>query len=234
MKSARKNSPTGCPENEVLINTFSKKGTLEEKERLIDHILVCQRCKLKFEALKQISIQLGTFTEEFEGEILTAREEREFRRMAKQRIKELSKKQKIPFLRSLPARYFAAAAAALLIVIAGYFLITHLQQRDVYREGESGEFRLIEPVGIITEVPSVFIWTPYEEADNYLFRVIDDELNIVLLKWIYVPNVPKTTLSEYEKKKLVKGKTYIWEVEAQDVFHKKIISDRKHFEIRQK
>lgn len=237
MKSARKKYQTSCPENEVLIRAFLKKGTLEEQERLIDHVLACQKCKLKFDALKQISSQLNAFKEEFEGEELSAREEAEFRRMAGQKIRELSKKPKIPFLRSLPARYLVTAAAALLIVITGYFLITKLQQRDVYREGGSGEFRLIEPVGIITEVPSVFTWTPHEEADNYFLRLIDDELNIVLtksidlIKDVYEPNA---TLSEDEKKKLHRGKTYIWEVEARNVFHKKIISDRKHFEIKKK
>ncbi|MCK4758681.1 MAG: hypothetical protein KAT69_01455 [Candidatus Aminicenantes bacterium] len=231
MKPARKYPETSCPENEVLINTFLEKGTLEEKERLIDHILVCQKCKLKFEALRQISNQLSAFKGEFKEEKLSASEENEFRRMAKQRIRELSKKQKRPFLRWLPAQYLAVAAATLLIVIAGFILITKLQQREVYREGEKEEFRLIEPVGIITEVPTVFIWTPHEEADNYFFRLIDDELNIVFYKDAYVP---KTTLPEDEKKKLVKGKTYIWEVEARDLFHKKIISDRKHFEIKEK
>jgi len=231
MKSGGRDTKTGCPDNEKLINSFLKKGGLEEKERLIDHILACQICKLKFDALKQISIQLGTFTDEFEGDRLSTSEEQEFRKMARLRIRELNKKQKMPFLQSLPARYLAMVAAALLIVIAGYFLITKLQQRDVYREGESGEFRLIEPVGTITEVPSVFIWTPYEEADNYLFRVIDDELNIIIRKGAFEA---KTTLSEDEKKKLLKGKTYIWEVKAQDLFHKEIISDRKHFEIRKK
>jgi len=237
MKPAQKNSQTNCLENEVLISAFLKKGTLEEQERLIDHVLACQKCKLKFDVLKQISNQLSAFKEEFEGEKLSTREEEEFRRMAEQRIRELSEKQKISFFRSRPSRYLAAVAAALLIVIAGYFLISKLQQRDVYREGEREEFRLIEPVGVITEVPSVFIWTPYEEADNYFLRLIDDELNIVLTKSIdLIKDVyePKATLSEDEKKKLLRGKTYIWEVEARDVFHKKIISDRKYFEIKEK
>lgn len=233
MKPARKYSETSCPENEVLINTFLEKGTLEEKERLIDHILVCQKCKLKFEALRQISNQLSAFKEEFKEEKLSASEEEEFRRMAKQRIKELGIKQKRPFLRLLPARYLVAAAAALMIVIAGFILITKLQQREVYREGEKEEFRLIEPVGTITEIPSVFIWTPLEEADNYIFQLIDDELNIVLTKGPYYAKVTlSVTLSEDEKKKLVKGKTYIWEVEARDAFLKVLCSDRKHFEIK--
>jgi hypothetical protein len=237
MKSGQKKYQTDCPENEVLISAFLKKGTLEEQERLIDHVLACQKCKLKFDALKQISNQLSTFKEEFEGEKLSTREEGEFRRTARQRIRELSEKQKISFFRLLPARYLAIAAAALLIVIAGYLLITKLQQRDVYREGERGEFRLIEPVGVITEVPSVFTWTYHGEADNYFFQLIDDELNIVFTKTIDLTEgvyEPKATLSEGEKKKLLRGKTYIWEVEARDLFHKKIISDRKHFEIKEK
>jgi hypothetical protein len=237
MESSRKKIRNDCLKKEALIDAFLKKGTLEERERLIDHILVCKRCKVKFEALKLISSELIEFTEDFEGEKLTAREEEEFRRMAHQRIKELSKTQKRPFLRSRPAQYLAAAAAGLLIVIAGYFLITKLQRRDVYREGKSGEFRLIEPVGLITEVPTVFIWTPHEDADNYFLRLIDDELNIVFIRSIVITEEnyeSKTTLTEDEKKRLVKGKTYIWEVEAKDVFHKKIISDRKHFEIKEK
>jgi hypothetical protein len=237
MKSGRKKYQTDCLENEVFISALLKKGSLEEKERLIDHILVCQKCKLKFAALKQISNQLGTFTEGFEGKKFTAGEEEEFRKMARQRINELSKKPKVPFWRSLPVRYLVTAAAGLLIVIAGYFLVIKLQQREVYREGERGEFRLIEPVGVITEVPSVFSWTYHGDADNYFLRLIDDELNIVLTKSIVRTKdvyEPKATLSEDEKKKLNRGKTYIWEVEARNVFHKVITSDRKHFEIKER
>ncbi|NOR52690.1 MAG: hypothetical protein GQ536_01180 [Candidatus Aminicenantes bacterium] len=177
--------------------------------------------------MRKLSNELSKFKEDFEGEKFSDSEEKEFRKMAKQRIRELRKDEKRTFFHSIPARYLAAAAG-LLIVITGYFLVSKFQQNEVYREGEKGELRLIEPAGKISEPPSVFIWTAIEGTDNYAFELIDDGLNMVYHAEVYES---KFTLPENVRQKLIKGKTYIWKVEAFDVFYRRLDSGQKYFEI---
>lgn len=227
MKLDRKYTKNKCPDTEIFIKAFLKELSLEEKEKLIDHILTCGKCRMKFEAMRKLSNELSKFKEDFEGENFSDSEEKEFRKMATKRIRELRREEKRKFFHLIPARYIIAAAG-LLIVIVGYFLVSKFQQNEVYREGEKGGLRLIEPVGKISKPPTVFIWTAPERVDNYTFELIDDELNVVHLALAYEG---KVTLPENVRKKLYRGKIYIWKIEAFDVFYRKLGSNQKHFEI---
>lgn len=222
-----------CPDNEIFIKVFLKEASLEEKERLIDHILVCEKCRLKFEVMKQLSGELRNFEKDIEQKELSASEEREFRRIAKQRIieleKGLKKGEKKTFFRSIPVRYLAVGAGALFIVVLGYWLLSKFRQEETYRVSKEDAFRLIEPVGKISEPPAVFIWTALDRADEYKFKLVDDELNILLDTKTYEAEL---ILPEDVRRKLQKGKAYIWKIEAFDAHGRKLGSNMKHFKIK--
>ena len=224
-----RNIENNCPEEEIFIKAFLNEISLEEKEKLINHILICQKCKLKFEVMKQLSNELRKRREDFEEEKFSASEEKQFRKMAKQRIKELKGEEKRIFFRFVSVKY-VAITAGLLFIIVGYFLIYKFHQKEVYRGGEKAELRLLEPIGKISKPPSVFIWTSLKEAEGgyYKFKLIDDELNTI---WETGVKSNKIILPENIRKKLKKGKTYIWEVEAFSDDDRKIDSKSKYFEI---
>jgi hypothetical protein len=228
MRLNKKNWKNNCPDKEVFIKAFMKELSPEEKERLIDHIFACEKCRLRFEAMKQLSSKLSEAEKDFEGIELPASEERQFRKMAKQRIKELEGRKKRIFFEFIPARYIAFAAG-LLIIIAGLFFILRHHPGEAYREIEKGRLSLVEPVGKISGPPSLFIWTDLEGTDYYYFELVDEELNII---YKTDSNEARLTLPADVKEKLKKGRTYIWKIEAKDVFHRNLDSKLTYFEIK--
>jgi hypothetical protein len=228
MRLTKRYWKNNCPDEEIFIKAFLKELSLEEKERLIDHIFACEKCRLRFEAMKELSSKLREAEKDFEGIELLASEERGFRRIAKQRIKELERGKKRIFFELIPARYIAAAAG-LLIIVAGLFFILKRHPGEAYREVEKGRLSLIEPVGKISAPPSLFIWTEVKGADNYYFQLIDEELNIIYS--FPIKKEPKLTLPASVREKLRKGETYIWKIVAQDVFYHNLDSKLTYFEI---
>ena len=229
MKLMKKDLRNNCPDNEVFIGAFLNEISLEEKEKLINHVLICEKCKLKFEVMKQLSNELKKRRENFEKEEFSASEERQFKKMAKQRIKELKGEEKRAFFRFVPVKY-VTIMVGLLVILGGYFLIHEFHQKEIFRGEKEEKLMLIEPAGKISRVPSVFKWIALEEAEGgfYTFELIDDELNTI---WTSRIRTNKVVLPDNIRRKLKKGKTYIWKVEAFDDAHNKLDSDANYFEI---
>ncbi len=229
MKLFNKNLEDNCPDEEIFIKAFLNEISLEEKEKLINHVLICEKCKLKFEVMKQLSNELKKRQENFEKEEFSASEERQFKKMAKQRIKELKGEEKRVFFRFVPVKY-VTIMVGLLVILGGYFLIHEFHQKEIFRGEKEEKLMLIEPVGKISRLPSVFKWIALKEAEGgyYRFQLIDDELNTV---WEITVENNKIIVPEDIRNKLMKGKVYIWRVEAFDDNDRKIDSGLKYFEI---
>lgn len=217
-----------CPNDEVFINAFMQELSLKENERLIDHTLVCKKCHLKFGLLRQLSEELAKRKGGIEEGKLTIEEEKELRELAKKKFKKL-KGTKLLFFNIIPAKY-VVAAAALLVVVAGLIFVSKIKQREIYREGDrKEEIRLIEPAGVVKKVPIIFSWTAYESADDYLFELIDSDLNTVHEASVLESQL---TLPPAVRQKLKKGITYVWKVEARDEFGNVLSSDFTSFELK--
>ena len=229
MKLMKKDLRNNCPDNEVFVRAFLNEISLEEKEKLINHVLICEKCKLKFEVMKQLSNELKKRRENFEKEEFSASEERQFKKMAKQRIKELKGEEKRVFFRFVPVKY-VTIMVGLLVILGGYFLIHEFHQKEIFRGEKEEKLMLIEPVGKISRLPSVFKWIALKEAGGgyYRFQLIDHELNTV---WEITVENNKIIVPEDIRNKLMKGKVYIWRVEAFDDNDRKIDSGLKYFEI---
>lgn len=229
MKNRREDSKTGCPNNEVLIKAFLRELTLDEIERIVDHMLVCEICRAKFDLLRAISGELAGKEETVgDGEISTA-EEKELRKLARKKLEEIEKHAH-PFSRWSPARFAAVAAAVLVIVAAAIFWLTRIDRGAVYREDRSQlELALIRPYGKLSSPPLVYEWTPYEPAEDYTFEIIDEELNTIFVR----NNVlePHLNLPDDIAEKMKKGVTYLWKVYALDDDSNVLASGTSYFEI---
>lgn len=203
-----------CPKDRVYVNAFMQELRFEENEKFVDHILVCKECHAKFEMLGQLSEEMEKKIGKIQEQGLTAEEERELKVLAKKKIKELGRK-KIWFFDLSPARYIAASAA-ILVLAAGLLVVSKISQREIYRGGERREeIRIIKPAGVIKEAPVVFSWSVYEGADDYMFQLIDENLDTIYQMRL---NGNSLMLPGELVHKLKRGITYVWKVEARDEF----------------
>jgi hypothetical protein len=216
-----------CPKNEIFIKAFMHDLDTDEYDKLMDHILTCEKCRKKWEFLKQITSEMTHRINDLNEEKLSPGEEKQLRKIARQKLKEQKRKKKLNFSFS-PAMY-AVIVATLIVVIAGIVFITKMSQMDVYRKENKFELKLIAPSGKISSPPAVFTWTEFEGAEDYMFELIDDDLNT-----LYLVRVPETrlTLPEDVRQKLKKGKTYLWKVLAQEDDLTVLSSDHTYFELK--
>jgi hypothetical protein len=218
-----------CPRNEVFIKAFLRELSLEENERFIDHILVCEKCSKKFELMKQLSRELAEKMNALETEKLSPEDNRELRKLARKKIK-ASKSRGSLVIDMIPLKY-VAAAVSLIVVAAGLYVVLKMGQGEVYRnEGRESGLVLMGPTGRVSEPPEVFVWSAYEGAEEYYFELIDDELNTLLLD--NRVRRPKLILPVDIVKKLEKGRTYVWKVYAEDDDDNVLDSARTSFEIK--
>jgi hypothetical protein len=213
MKNRKQDSATGCPKDDVLVKAFLRELSLDETERIVDHMVVCGSCRAKFDLLRGISSELAKKKERVSDGKLSAAEEKELRKLARMKLEEIEKSSP-PFFRWTPAR-LAVAATALVVVVMAVFWITRVDRGTVYREIKGhDELTLLGPSGKLPSPPLVFEWTPYESAEDYTFEIIDEELNTIFLKTNVLE--PRLTLPQDIVKKMKKGITYLWKVYALD------------------
>jgi len=225
----------GCPEKEVFIKAFLNETNEAEKMNLIDHVLICDRCAMEFEALREVTERTKEKIEGLEGKEFTRDK---LKKIAKQRIKYLKKEAREGWFRRLnikviPAKYFALLAG-LLIVILGYLLVLKFpgifKKTEEYREIIKAELKLIEPQGDISKFPSVFKWTVVEEAKYYNFELTDSKLNIIWAKENITTNSLK--LPQNIRESLQKGDTYFWKLTIFNELDQKMESALQYFEIK--
>lgn len=216
-----------CPEREVFLKAFLSELPAEEKNELLNHVPGCPSCRARFRLLSQVREELQK--RDFPGpeEALDAAEERDLRMIAGQRLRELDGNRQRYLFNLIPARY--AAAVALLLFAAGLFFILKLPQAEVLRSSENKGLQLINPEGKLGRPPSLFTWTPVAGAESYKFELIDDELNSIHSEKI---RQTQLRLSPESVRKIVRGKNYIWTVEAYDDNDKKLDSASLSFDVR--
>jgi len=154
-------------------------------------------------------------------ERLSPEDGRAWQRSARARLAEIERAERAKVKQPhstwiLSAKFLVPATLLLVIVVAGYILfLSPVGQRDRLRSVDSGELRLLAPVGHLTAPPEEFSWTPVLGADAHVLTMTDEKLNR-----IFVDESPKplTGISFPEKLRsvLVRGRTYVWTVIAVD------------------
>jgi hypothetical protein len=222
-----KKMPRSCPEKETFLRAFMGEMASEERKNFMDHISLCSTCRSMFEAMTQLQAELKAREKAVEDREVSAAEMGELKRLAKRHVREMSGKKAFPILRPFSVSTVVLAAAVL--VFLGYVLLTgdHFSDQTL-RGTPQEEFRLIQPEGKLAGVPSVFMWTDVKGRDSFRIEIIDDELNI-----LYQGGPPDTRLEipSEVKQKIVKGKVYLWTVEAYNDNHNILASSSGYFEI---
>jgi hypothetical protein len=205
-----------CPTDEVLLGFVLRTDTVQNREALLDHVFHCPRCEMKFRILNRLRQEAGPEFEKMDASPLSRNETEELRKEAETRIRALESlgtpapKSRFARPRRVPA--WAIAAGALLVVLAGLIVGTRFARKpEVYRKTGTADFRVIAPLGNLTERPSVFSWTPVVNADVYVLTIIDEDLQTIFAK-----KLEETTyfLEAPVRDRLEKGKTYVWRVAA--------------------
>lgn len=122
----------------------------------------------------------------------------------------------------------AVLAGALLFLVAAIFFLIKLDKSPAYRGDGFGVVVLIAPEGTLKNPPAAFSWRPKKGTDAYSFRLVDDDLNTILATGGVQT---KLSLGESVRSKLIRGRSYIWTIEAFDDQGKKIASGSKSFKI---
>ena len=209
-----KTKSRACPNDDVFLRVFLKGSDENEQETFIDHVFFCPRCRIKFDVLRSLGQDLKITMDDFPEVAFNPQEAKAFMKLARVRIREIeSAGRKAPlkaFLRK-PNRLVWAVPALLGIILAGYFLVLKLPKSSSLRTPDESGIQLIAPRGRLTEAPSVFSWKPYDNTDRYFYKLVDEDLNTV-----FAGNTKGNTfvIDEGLRRKLVKGRTYLWSVEA--------------------
>ena len=125
-------------------------------------------------------------------------------------------------------KLIAVCGSALLLAGVAFFLLEH--KRDMGYRGDRGEkLVLTEPKEILARPPSLFKWTPVKGVDGYNFKLVDEDLNTILRSGSRTTQI---VLTDAVRAKLVRGKTYVWTVEARDDESRVLDSASSSFEIR--
>jgi hypothetical protein len=217
-----------CPTEGVFLQAFLGGTATAEKENLAKHASVCPRCLRKFNVLIELEAELKAREKDIDDKSLSKKETEALAKMARQRLRGLSGRASRPFIRSR-ANVGLALGVSLVLAVLGYFLLLRNSSPKVVLRGvPSQELQLIKPRGILKEVPEVFAWTEVKGRRTFIFTLVDEELNL-----IYKTNLstPQAHLPAEVKDNLVKGKTYLWTVEAQDKGCSVLASDYLAFKI---
>jgi hypothetical protein len=208
---------TVCLADEALKRFFGREAGPAEIEALADHVRRCPRCRIRFDALRLVDVEVRSRKREFLA--LAGRSLREWKRSEKQK--------------ALPRRRrWALRAAAVFLMIAAataaFLLIDKPGAQDgTLRSKGSARLHLISPDGRQSQAPADFRWSEVPDADSYFFELIDDTLEtIVPVTLIYSPSF---ILPPDVRAKLRPGRTYVWSVEARGDDGLKIESSRQSF-----
>jgi len=218
-----------CPDNETIINAFLEESGLNEKERIIDHMLTCRSCSMKFDMLIQLEKEMydsGILPDDTEED---KSQYKEFREAVKKKLKEIRSGKRPSTIGFIPKKYLTATAA-LIIIIASYFVYTNLIDPNTFRHHTGNSLILLEPSAELKEPPLFFQWNHLDQADSYDIKIIDENLNTIAR--LDGGNYTSIHVPEEIRSQLKPGVTYIWIVEARDNEDFVIAEAQKHFVIR--
>ena len=202
-----------CPSDGDFLASYAKEMDEPARDAFIDHVFLCRACRLKFDALRALEREIGPDLAAVAETPLDGQAATELQEIASRRLREA--KAGSPRRAPRPRWRILAwtAPVALAAILAGYFLAVRGAGPAPTRSTPSLELRLIAPIGRVAGVPAVFSWEPIASADYYVYKVIDEELNVILSD---SAQATAFRLDEVMRAKMVRNKTYLWTVEARN------------------
>jgi len=221
-----------CPGDGELLAYFAGETNESAGKALIDHVFLCRDCRLRFDALRELDTEVAARLANVPETPLDAGEARDLRRMAKNRLRELKSAGRRAQGRAprFGIRTLAWGAPALMVVLlAGYFLVFQGGGPAPTRTTAGADLRLSAPVGQLSAAPSVFSWERIAGAEYYIYKIIDEDLDVV-----YSGDGREAVfrLDEAVLEKLTRNRTYLWTVEARNDAGVSIAEAKASFVIR--
>lgn len=208
-----------CPNDETIANAFQDHLSKRKRDDLVNHVFNCPKCRIKFEALKNIDIELKRI--ENNGiEIISVSD-----------VPVSTGEKKRPHLKNR-YRYSYIAAATLFLIMAaglGYLLLHQKKTSLILRDNGSTAVELIEPKGKLIGIPEKFIWSGIPDTDTYHIRIFDEDLNTIVNRGV---TTNQYVLVDNEKRRIMKNKIYLWSVACINDAGEKIGFAQTYFEIR--
>jgi glutaredoxin len=227
-KGESMNKECNCPADGVFIRAFLGRSATAEKEILTKHAAVCPQCLRKYDVLSELEAELKAREMDIEEKYLSGKEMKALQKMARERLRKLGGRPVRPLLKS-QASVGVALGLSLVLIVLGYILLVKDSSHKLVLRGIPGqELQLIKPHGMLKDAPEVFVWTEVKGREAFVLMLVDEELNMVYKTKL---STPRAHLPSEVKKSLVKGKSYLWTVEALDKECAVLASDYLAFEI---
>jgi hypothetical protein len=195
----------------VFVNAFSDDMPREDKEDLVDHVLTCGRCRTKFEVLNELN-QDSILSRELSGS--------DHRSQAAPFFKRFSWKSKL-----------AVTTAIFLLILSSVLYIVFQPTADAVRGDQTSGLVLIKPEETVSEPPSLFIWSAPANADGYILKLVDENLETLFEESNKGKENNRLRMPEEIRNRLQPEVIYIWSVEAYDNEGNTIASGSKSFVI---
>jgi hypothetical protein len=204
----------GCTERAAVIELFLGEKSVEEKSRLLSHIMTCAECLPLLAAAQELSTQGDAILKKLQGTDWEKLDVRSLRQRARAEIQSLRARRKARKRSILPKlRIPAIAATACALLLISVLLLVRAPRTDD-RERSPGQWQvlLLEPRGETKLGSLVFEWTLLKEAQSYTLEIFDKLLNPVYQS---APLTRKSfTLPDNVSCDLVSGQVYFWKISA--------------------
>jgi hypothetical protein len=215
-----------CPDSEDLVRAFLEATGSGPSHEILEHIRSCPSCRPRMQVLAKVKAALEVRAASVPETGLSGKEARALRRLAVEQLRLAKPDRPFPF-RPLP--FAATAVVAVIALSLGYlFLSDALHSRLTLRGPLNQELRILVPGAHLPDAPADFAWSDVPGRDDFRFTVIDDDLETLCQVETHETSL---RLSEGERQKLVKGKSYLWTVVAVDDTGRELASASREFTI---
>lgn len=214
-----------CPKDSALIALFMNEASARDTERLLRHLARCARCALRFNVLRQVKRDLQPHLDAFaktcgpdEGVSL-------LRNAARQKARALDPDLPAAASRAHdlrvrpwgPIQGFRSAVAGVILFAAaagGAYLALHRPPRAAELRSAYPKLALLAPLGALRSAPGLFRWTPVLHAEDYSLEILDDSLDQIYIGGTFL--VTEALLPASARSRLVRGRSYVWSITAED------------------
>jgi len=211
---------TPCPERQLFEKAILGGLRKDKLNRFLEHVSQCSRCQKIYEVMAAVKNELAARSLNI-PESVSPEDSRAWQRSARVRLAEIERSERAKAKKPhstwiLSVKFLVPTALLLILLVAGYlFFIIPLGQNDRLRSPDSGELRLLSPVGHLATSPDAFSWTPIQGGENYVLVMTDEKLNRVFFDEVLKPSTSRP-LPEELRSGLMRGRTYVWTVTATD------------------
>lgn len=219
-----------CPSPKVLVGALLGELSPRDERRFLDHVLVCDRCRREYAALRQIDSAGRECLQGLEGLRWGEDSEGRVRALAVRELERLgagaSPRFPAPVIRVLAA----SAALVLVAAAAGVFLLRREPApTEAERRAGRDEIRLIGPSGESARDGLEFRWSGLPGAD-YTLEIYTKALEPLFIREGL--GEPRFGLPAIDGHRLRPGEFYFWKVSARFEGGRSVVSDFVKFKIR--